>query len=67
MYAHVPVYWAHPVQGRRRECPRGTGNWGVEWYPRARNQVALFLPHGHTTEVPQDHVVVGVLPVVSSM
>ena len=35
---------------------------GVDWYPRARPQAALLLPHGHATEATQYHVMVGVFP-----
>ena len=38
-----------------------TLSW-VEWDPRAQPEVALILPHGHTTESTQDQVVVSVVP-----
>ena len=36
----------------------------IEWELCAQPEVALVIPQGHSAQAPQDHVVVGIMPVV---
>ena len=51
----------HLTEGGKESVLMGRSLGVTEWYPHAQPEVVLVLPQGHTTESPQDHVMVGVV------